>query len=105
MLWDPKNDLDAVGKQLYAAAGYIEEHGWTQYRLSDKYGVCIFGAMMITGADSQEALERLDKHCRQLLIKSRIYPHTEGPIPLWNDLVCRSKAEAVQCLRDAARAK
>jgi hypothetical protein len=98
MLYNRGWDLDTVGRVLWSAADYMDEHGWYGHgALGPKGEVCMvsaiskaYGVEQIFGPVRDEAYERVRKH---LGVRG---------IVNWNDEVCRSKEQAVAALRGAA---
>ncbi len=97
MLYDPKHDLDEIGKELWKAADYIEEHGWCRGTLKKEDGrVCIVGAINAAGRFHSECEHRL-----YFFLREKMLNLTFGVVS-WNDKICKSKDEAVAALREAA---
>ncbi len=102
MLYDPKHDLDEIGKTLYAAADLIEEVGWCQYKYELKgwfktIGYCMVGAInkVMTGNANR---------FRDLSVIHRVENYILGEnVSGWNDNSGRTKEEVVKLMRDVAR--
>ncbi len=94
MLFDKRWELDAVGRVMFDAATYMDNHGWCQRaRYRSDGSVCILGALVhITQGNFD-----LRAECR-----TRLMRHLKMNEAAWNDSVCKSKEQAVAALRDAA---
>ena len=104
MLWNPANDLDQIGKELYCMADFLDRNGWCRYDLYGRDGVCMHGAHMMT-ASSVESLMKLEnyiKATKQVRFSAYELENGISHIAQWNDHFCKDKAEAVQVCRDAA---
>jgi hypothetical protein len=90
---------------LEAAADYTETHGWTRCVAENAQGeVCLQGALW-RGAGiriyEDVDVDLLDSiHAAEKVLSSVIDNHW---IAMWNDLTCKSKYEAVDALRLAAK--
>lgn len=103
MLANEKWDLDADGKIIYDVADYIDRNGWCQGAYS-RYGeVCILGGFTATlGICHIPAIERIARFLSKSVATGII---SVTGIVDWNDHICKSKEEAVNMLRQAARSK
>lgn len=92
---------------LEAAADYMEVHGWTKGVSENALGeVCVQGAIwrgvgvnMHAHPGYDRNLHRLFKVAEKTLCKAMDTTATAA----WNDLICKSKYEAVDALRLAAK--
>jgi len=97
MLYDKKWDKEIKTEEpwrqhLRAAAAYMREHGWCRGETADDLGrVCLLGALMKT--ENMVASQVSSLQLRKLIDVS---------IPCWNDLICKSKEQAVAMLEAAA---
>lgn len=102
MLYDPKWQLNPIGKTLIAAADYIEEHGWCQGQVRDSFGrVCITGALGYSHLDSDLGPLHLDSEVREaayMLLNKEVGIY----IAAWNDAPGRTQDEVVTKLREVA---
>jgi hypothetical protein len=89
--WDTKPQTN-VAATLNAMADYIDEHGWCRFSYEKEGRVCITGALR----------SRDGSIWRPVFLYLGEYL---GKNPLtWNDVVCKSGAEASAMLREAAQA-
>lgn len=115
MLQKPDWDLNEVGKTLWAAANYMEEHGHVKGVLRDEQGrVCLLGAinMVVFGKESMHSRAAYDdpnitvrckasRAVKDLLRDKLGTEYIYGEV-YWNNQPERTKDEVVQVLRDAA---
>lgn len=99
--------VDADGQLLLKAADFLEQHKWRRNCLCNEFtgSYCILGALdrasgthnlnttaVMTSPHLSGAIKRLSSFL--------------GLMPFyWNDVVCKSKSEAVKALRNAAKLK
>ncbi len=103
MLYNRRNDLSQVGRDLLAAADYIREHGWCQGVAVDYEGrVCIEGALAKT---IRSETIRYDPgrlvNARMGLYGTGMIPSTYSPSE-WNDKRGRKVDEVLDLLENAA---
>jgi hypothetical protein len=83
---------------LESAADYMEIHGWTQGVLEMGSGeVCVRGAILRMDMlyVNEIAVARAEKILSKVVGYSRVH--------VWNDNICKSKYEAIDALRLAAK--
>jgi hypothetical protein len=97
--WDEKlPQVDDIGRDLLAAADYIEEHGWCQGRPYLGESACVIGAVnIVTNGD-----KRLFETDRLRHAMERVHKTLGGSAISWNDNPTRTKEEVVSALRKAA---
>jgi hypothetical protein len=97
MLFDPRTELDVVGKILMDAAFHLEEHGW---RRGFPYGdaVCVRDAINIYAPDRMTSLLAIERLQRFLGAGNVVNWY----LTTWNDFECRDGEEAADALRGAA---
>jgi hypothetical protein len=104
MLYNPKYDLDEIGRILVEAAEYLEEHGWIQGAgFADRDlpcpAACAMGAIEMAASASKSydlwvsAINRMQNYLHGKRIDS------------WNDVKGRTKEEVIDTLRQAAPAQ
>jgi hypothetical protein len=96
MLYDPKSELNLVGRTIYEAANYMDEHGQCKGILWTNDGrVCLLGAVAKV-CDNYELKEQcwaaLHKHSGESV----------GQLAKWNNAPERTKDEVVSRLKDIA---
>lgn len=97
---------DTVSETLFAAARYIDEHGWTRgVGVNDLGEVCLYGALACVTKDTNELrLFTLPTSAAHLANFIRI-ERLQGQFTTifnFNDSVLESKEEAVKLLMEAA---
>ncbi len=96
MLYDPKHDLDQVGKVMYRAADLLEERGWCRNTLWNEKGeMCILGAIQTVANISDGVEKRLSRYLGVPFFN----------MVKWNNDICSSKEEVITLLREAATYK
>lgn len=83
---------------LIRAADYMQQHGWCRKVNRTATGrVCVLGALAasVRGYCSYDDPAYTDA-------RIRLSRHLKMSVPVWNDKICESKAQAVKALTDAA---
>lgn len=95
---------------LEAAAGLMEKHGWCRTLIrNEQHQVCLLGSIILSYPSFLSILEsKTAEHflAEEIFAQTGIEPPSPikaSLIPYWNDLHCRSKEEAVEMLRMAAK--
>lgn len=99
--------LEPYQLALYAAADYMQEHGWTRGELVSADGkVCLLGALSVALSGSTSFVHPPlpgTYDCRTYNIAYLVLQRLTGHRPdAWNDTRCNSTEEAVKMLRKAA---
>ncbi len=95
MLYDPRHDLDSIGKVLDAAADALVEGKWCRFPFTSLVTGEAMCVLLAIGAVSQGH--------ERLAANNRLEKFLQFNPVLWNDHVCQNQAEAVAALRCAAR--
>ncbi len=104
MLQKPDWDLNEVGKALWGAAAYMEEHGHCKKTLRNNDGhVCLNGALMMTvgfnGLIHKECIESL---AQAKGITGDHWFNKEHKLVLWNNLPETTGEDVINLFRQAA---
>ncbi len=101
MLYDPKSELNLIGRKLYEAANYMDEHGHAKRILMDIEGrVCLLGAISMAVDGTKDGISDLVSQCENACAK-----HSGVSIGIlvdWNNAPERTKDEVVNLLKETA---
>ena len=96
--WDkkPEVELDEDGCLLEQAADYMEQYGWCQGNYEKGEAVCLAGAVLKVGEGRTRGYRDVWERIEEAV-------GNKCNITTWNDSICKTKEQAVNALRKAAR--